>query len=485
MRARILHLAAVLLGGLVLWAPAPFGSVYGWAHTVLRVMACAIVAVALVARTRWPREAGLAALALAAVALLGLAQSVSWPAPVARFLAPRLATQWQKAQSPGTTAGWVPLSLSPQETRSFALTWAAVAACGLAAAVAGRQRTGRRILGGALIVSGLFQVFYGTQSWMGSGRIWGREVANSAERLRGTFINADHFAMYLELVLPVVFAAGWWAFRRVKKEPLERKVLIAGPAVLAWLTLFVGLAFSGSRAGLVAGLFAASMQGLLIASTVKQWRPGLSGVLAIGMGGLAVAFIGLQEGLGRWLATSRFELTWNARLDVYARTIELWQRFPLLGTGLATFREAFPTVQQAASPGAWWHAHNDYLEVLATTGIVGAILVGLAVFWVVKGLLRTLRDGHHTEDRCAAVAALGALAAVAIHSCFDFGLTMPANAATLAILCGLGLAAGEQQAVAATPEQPRSTPPPRPRQPERHHHHHRSRPPLKEPFDLR
>lgn len=482
MRARILHLTAGLLGGLVLWAPMPFGSVHGWAHTVLRVAVCLMVAVALAARTRWTRESGLAAAALAGVALLGLLQSASWPAPLARLVAPRLVAQWQQAQPTGTATGSVPLSLSPQETRSFALTWAAVAACGFAAAVAGRQRMGRRILGGALVVSALFQVLYGAQSWMGSGRLWGRDVGSGSERLRGTFVNPDHFAMYLELVLPVVFALGWWAFRRVKKELLEFKVLIAGPVVLVWLTLFVGLAFSGSRAGLVAGLFAAALQGLLIASTTRKWRPGLSGLAAIGLGILAVAFIGLQEGLGRWLATSRYELTWNVRLDVYAQTIELWQRFPLLGTGLASFREAFPSVQHGASPGAWWHAHNDYLEVLATTGIVGFALVGLAVFWVVKGLLRAMRDGHRTEDRCAAVAALGALAAVAIHSCFDFGLTMPANAATLAILCGLGIAAGEQEAV---PSLPAPAPKPTPARAEHsHHHRHRRAPDPKEPFDL-
>jgi len=126
----------------------------------------------------------------------------------------------------------------------------------------------------------------------------------------------------------------------------------------------------------------------------------------------------------------------------------------LLGTGLATFREAFPAVQASASPGAWWHAHNDYLELLATTGLVGAALMLVALFWVVRGLLRALREGYRTEDRCAAVAALGALAAVAIHSLFDFGLTMPANAATLAILCGLGIAAGEPETPVRLPSPP-------------------------------
>ena len=44
--------------------------------------------------------------------------------------------------------------------------------------------------------------------------------------------------------------------------------------------------------------------------------------------------------------------------------------------------------------------------------------------------------------RAAVVAALDALVAAAVHELFDFGLTLPANAITLAVLCGAALAAG-------------------------------------------
>lgn len=428
-----------------MWLPAPFGSVHLWAHAVLRVAAAVLLGIVVLARVRWPREVGLAAAALGGVALLGIVQSLPMPTGLTDLLSPHHAAEARQANSSASAPGGVPLSLAPEQSRGFALTWAAVAACGLAAGVVGRFRWGRRVVGAGIVVAALFQVVYGARSWMGDGRLWGREVAGTGGRLRGTFVNPDHFAMYLEIVLPVALAVGWWCVRRVKKELMEFKVLIAGPPILVWLLLFVALAFSGSRAGLVAGIFAAVLQGVLIAASAKHWKPGVSGILAATMGILSVAFIGLQEGLGRWLATSAYELTWNVRLEVYRQTLALWQRFPLLGSGLATFREGFPAVQASPSPGAWWHAHNDYLELLATTGVVGFAMTAVALFWVVRGLLRALRDGHRTEDRCAAVAALGALAAVAIHSLFDFGLTMPANAATLAVLCGLGIAAAEQE----------------------------------------
>jgi len=342
----------------------------------------------------------------------------------------------------------LPLSLAPGATRAVALTWAAIAACLAVGGALGRVRRARRTLAFALLAVGFVEVLIGASLLAGNAAtIWGVAVVASPTRLRGTFINSDHFALYLELVLPVAFAWAWWAARRAREAALpERRVLLLAPPVLLWLTLFVGLAFSGSRAGLVAASAGAVAQGLLLAVRRRHWRIGLVGALATVVGLGAVAAIGLQQGLGRWLSTSQYELTWNDRTAAYAATFDLWGRFPLLGTGLGTFREAFPLVAPAwllSDNAIWRDAHNDYLELLATTGLVGAALIAIGLVVLLAALTRRLRNGEQSEDRAAALAALGALAAVAVHSCFDFGLSMPANAVTLAVVCGAALGVSE------------------------------------------
>ena len=115
----------------------------------------------------------------------------------------------------------------------------------------------------------------------------------------------------------------------------------------------------------------------------------------------------------------------------------------MTGTGLSTFRDAFTLVapHELSSSGWYWHAHNDLLEILVTMGLVGAALVVVGLAVAVSRLVRLLGAGERSEDRAAALAALGALTAVAVHSCFDFGLVMPANSVTLAIVVGAALAA--------------------------------------------
>ena len=424
------------------WAPLPFASVEpGWA-TLVMVGSCVAFALAW-AVTRDGEGAGavaIPALALLAVALLGVLQAARWPAAVVAVASPEhLRMTAAAAAALGEAApARSAMSLAATSSRDAALLWAALAAGLAAAGLVGRRREHRRWLLAALLVTAVFEVLYGIRHWWVDARtIWGVEVARAGGRLRATFVNPNHFAAYLEIALPAAFALGWWAWRRAREEPaLERRLLLTAAPALLWLTLFAALAFTGSRAGLAAGAVAAALQGLLAASASRRWRLaplGLAGAL-VGLGVVAVA--GLQQALGRMLSVSTFEVAWGHRALAARAALDLWRRFPVLGTGVGTFQDAFPMVQPAGLAGTWSHLHSDWLELLITTGVVGTALVGVGVTALAVRLSGVLRRGHRSEDRAAALAALGAIAALAIHETLDFGLTIPANAFTLAILCG-------------------------------------------------
>jgi len=84
----------------------------------------------------------------------------------------------------------------------------------------------------------------------------------------------------------------------------------------------------------------------------------------------------------------------------------------------------------------WRHAHSDWFELLATTGLVGLGLVVAGCFFLVRRLWRQEEGAVRSEDHAGAVGALGAVAMAAFHSMLDFSLTMPADAFVLAVLLG-------------------------------------------------
>jgi O-Antigen ligase len=453
--------AAAVLAVLLLCAPLPFGAVTRWGSAAVQAAAfAAFVLAALTARSRDLRTVAAPALALCAIAFLGVLQSLSWPRMLAAALSPRFA---ELRDAAGAGAGRVPLSLAPDVSGRTALTWAAAAAVLAASAVAARRRDRRRWLAAAVLGSAMFQLLYGSGPWLaGSSEIWRTPVPGDPTRLRGTFVNPDHLAVYLEIALAVAFAWIWWGVRRARREriPIEGRLALAAPPVFVWLALFMGLAFTGSRGGLAAAVVAVAAQGLLIALAARRGWLAPVGVLAALAGIGVVAVIGAQQGFGRLASTSVYEVTWNSRRQMYAAAWDLWQGFPWLGAGLGAFRDAILLVQPGDLRGNWWHAHNDWLELLATVGVAGAAVFLLGLILLVVRLARGWSAERPSEDRAAVLAALGALVSLAIHESVDFGLTMPATALTLAALLGAASMACGQGAVRET--QGEAAPPPAP-----------------------
>ncbi|MEO8504854.1 MAG: O-antigen ligase family protein [Acidobacteriota bacterium] len=426
----------------VVWAPLPFGSVPPWAESVLQALSFALAGLGLLVASgeRW-KAARAPAIGLLGIGALGALQAVAWPAGLVSMLSPahaRLAAAAAKTLQQGVPAR-LALSLAPSASTSAGLAFAAAAAALVAAATLGAERLARRFLGGAIVLAALFQSFVGAQLWFARSRsIWGVEVPTQPWRLHGTFVNPDHLAAFLELGLAVAFAWGWWGWRRGRSEGrLEARLLLAGPPAIIWLVIFLALAFTGSRAGLIAAVAATAVQAALLGLKQRRVLPVLGGLAVVTVGLAVIAVVGFREGLGRLADSGPLDVSLGARIQLNSAALSLWQRFPLLGTGLGTFPEAVPMVLPAALAGAsWTHAHDDVAELLATGGLVGLGLLLWMALATAKGLLSAWWNGSRSEDRAAALAALGAVAGLGLHELVDFGLTMPANAFVLAVLCG-------------------------------------------------
>lgn len=448
-------IAGVVLCLLLLWAPLPAGSVRPVDQLVFRLVAFGLFAFVAAGRAQsWSRSRVLPVAALAAVALLGAVQSCRWPAGVADVVSPEHVRLYRQAASlPGDPAlsatardpvsPAVHLSLDAAASRSAALSWLAAAALLAAAMAAGRSLRCRRWILAALVLAATLQIGLGLLSLHGSVA-GGLQAAllRPEGRLRGTFANPNHLSLLFEITMAAVVAWGLVALSGFRRLPLRRRLVALMPPVL-WLLLLGAVVLTGSRAGLVAALLGMVVQVVALPFMGHYRKAGVAVALIVlvGLGGLTGLGSGLE--IRRYSTVSMFESNLRSRMLLVPAALQLWRRFPVTGTGLGTFEDAFPSVATPElEPVLWNRAHNDPLELLVTGGVIGFGLGLIAAAALLSRIWRRLRHAASLEDRAAGLAALGVLAVAGVHEMVDFGLVIPAN--TLALLAVVGAAAAAE-----------------------------------------
>jgi O-antigen ligase len=135
------------------------------------------------------------------------------------------------------------------------------------------------------------------------------------------------------------------------------------------------------------------------------------------------------------------------RSSIWPMTWEMIKEHPIGGVGFGGYWIAITKYHKASGEVTPQEAHNDYLELLASGGLIG---VALGLWFIVgfcKGVLTRLRSG----DPLLGALSIGALAgifAVAIHSIVDFGLHVTINAllfATLMVIATVTISPGRQK----------------------------------------
>ncbi len=340
--------------------------------------------------------------------------------------------------------------------------------------------------------------------------LWVTGVPTSTNRASGPFVNPNHFAAWLEMIVPValgyavavgtrvrrhivaaadaargmgVNARRAWIAAVISSQKALALPLASGAAVIA---MTVAHFATGSRAG-----SAALLIGLAIAATgmvtsarrrsrhssIPRWVPAALGViLALGSVG-TLALWASADGDEPTAMSDGVDVNLTSRLAVAAQGRAIVRAHPLFGTGMGSWLHAFrPHQAPPVEGGIWDHAHNDYLELVADSGLVGA---GAALAFAIAVVLTLLRqrelrhaatpERHRNRDLPPGFeipewrAALrdgaplrwglaGGIGAILVHSLMEFGLRLPANLLTLMLVVGLLVLAGRPRTPAAAEE---------------------------------
>jgi O-antigen ligase len=275
------------------------------------------------------------------------------------------------------------------------------------------------------------------------GVLWVDYIKAYLGDARGTYINRNHFAGFMEMTLPLglayTLAMGNW------RRKISLKALISSDRPNFQFFLCIGLVvmtlallLSRSRAGIFGAVLGFLTFALLMRSSSGELPRSFWVLISVivGMVSFYSLKIGIDPVLERFLRISK-ETT---RLDIWHDSMAMIKDHPF-GIGLAAFKQVFPVYNVSNfSDVRFTYLHNDYLQLLVEAGWIGffALVFGF-YFFLIKSVLK-IRKMHLQSDPLKyflAIGALSGLVSMAFHSFFDFNLHMPANAVYFVMLMGI------------------------------------------------
>jgi O-antigen ligase len=383
-----------LLMSVVVLAPLPYGTVEPWwkAFFVCAVFGICILAVIEIAISNQP-QLKLPSVLLPLLALTALAFLQSWT---------------------GSSA-------DSFQTRFFALQLLALSAF-LAllyryAATAQRMRLLAYTVIGIAVVSAIFGILrLTTQHETGFVLPLLRQNQGFAQ-----FVNKNHFAYLIEMAIGLIIGL---AFGERTKQNL---------VYLAFLIpLWVALVLSNSRGGILAIL----VQVLIATMLLVRW-PRLKIALAVVLvAGVCAGTLWVGgDRLANTIAPATNDLTTNvassrenaSRNEIWRATLKLFSAHPVIGAGLGGYWIGITAYHDASGALVPQEAHNDYLELLASGGVIGFVIGVWFLVTVIRVTKSNLSMSKGFVHALRAGAVIG-IAGVLVHSLFDFGLHLLGNA---------------------------------------------------------
>lgn len=382
--------------------------------------------------------------------------SLPWSRCVVGWLSPRAAQIRARAFGAGEAAGWFPLTVSLYHTRI-----SLVVLCGCFAALFVGYRLFRGegrgfVLANSIVLIGTvlsLQALFERAG--GAGRGFGFWTSRLGGGPYGPFVNPNHFANYVGILLPL--AAGVYLADKSRTSGFNiLKARIVGRFVL-WdflmlcqIALILGaLLASDSRGGILcasAGLILVLV--MVVSKPSGRWSSKLAKLLLLGVVSVIVAYAAYVNVKNALAASDDWKSLWG-RMELIAASLRLWRDFPLFGSGYGTFVVVFPAYQTTSMGQYFWEfAHCDWVQLLADVGVVGGVIAAAFAVCLLALFFRSRGAGGLDNVR---IGCLGSLVALVAHATFSFPLHITAIRLLVMAILALLLVCCEPSAAPTLP----------------------------------
>lgn len=450
---KLARAALTVLVVLTVASPWPFGSV---SSSAMRMVTLGLVATSLALTTAaavrgWDLRVPIPIWAAVALPALATLQLVPLPRALHFLLAPGSAAVWHPTEPAAVAVlgpGPHPISIWPEATvQSMALN----AGLGLLTLLAAPAMRLRRLALGAtvVVVSGGFLVAaYGVVArLLFADRLYGVLPVPTVAPF-GPFVSKNHFAGYVEMGALLALGLAVGLANEARRGPSflswieSRKAGVVVAAFGAFAAMSLSVLVSLSRGG-----FVSLSAGTLIFVFLQRRRSKgfLLAVLAAALAALALLPPTARERI-LGLAGATHDRAGAFRVSLWLDTLRLCASSPLLGQGFGSFADALPRFKRSSGDLRIEHAENDYLELLAEGGIVGFVIVGVLMAQLAR--VAEIRSRNQDERVLGSLGrgAIAALGAMAVHSLFDFNLSIVSNKLLTAYAAALALGGTKEDA---------------------------------------
>lgn len=250
---------------------------------------------------------------------------------------------------------------------------------------------------------------YGLMQYLG---ILSHSWWNPKEFLAATFVNHNHFAGYLELVIPV-------AVGLLLKEKGYKTALLA--ALIIMISAFILAQSRGAWISLSLSLF---VMASIVVRDQRKNKKIIFILILIAVAMFAIIYSGreiVSQRIESVTGISYKEISADTRIKIWKGAMGIIKDNPVTGTGIGTFIWAFPRYNPEILDVQANFAHNDYFEMAAEMGILAPVIMILL-------FIGAIREGF--KNRKANPLGLGCaigILSLALHGMTDFNFHIPAN----------------------------------------------------------
>ncbi len=251
----------------------------------------------------------------------------------------------------------------------------------------------------------------------------------------GTYPNPDHFVLLMEIALPLVLSLFAHELQHGKKRKDDGSISMMLYILYSLLTiLFVSAAFfSGSRAGIPLALLSLILAYIVFMHNSASKQSVLY-ILFVTIGIIILlSFLNLTPVINRFLVNNPFI---DGRWLMFSVSGEGIASFFPVGSGPGTFPDIYRIFQPVTQTGFINHAHNDYLELIFETGLIGIFFILTFIYLSIRTWYRVkrirVRKIHYLR-----IGAGISLLIMLLHSLVEFNLHDATNVLIFAVLSAI------------------------------------------------